>query len=51
MMITVIFLVRVGRRENSLKQMLAKDEKVQDAEDLSSGLGSVTPLMAFSKYL
>ena len=51
MMITVIFLVRVGRRENSLKQMLAKDENVQDAEDLSSVLGSVTPLMAFSKYL
>ena len=49
--ITVIFLVRVGRRENSLKEQLAKSEDVLDAMDLYTVLDSVTPLMAFSKYL
>jgi len=49
--ITVIFLVRVGRRENSLKEQLVKGEGTLDAIDLYTVLDSVTPLMAFSKYL
>ena len=49
--ITVIFLVRVGRRENSLKEQLIKKEDVMDVMDLSTVLSSVTPLIAFSKYL
>ena len=49
--ITVVFLVRVSKRENSLKRQLVKKEDVLDAMDLTSVLGSVTPLMAFSRYL
>ena len=47
----MIFLVRVGRRENSLKEQLIKKEDVLDVMDLSTVLSSVTPLIAFSKYL
>ena len=49
--ITVTFLIRVGRRENSLKEQLVKGEGILDAMDLYTVLDSVTPLMAFSKYL
>ena len=49
--ITVIFLIYVGQRENSLKQQLTLKEDVLDVMDLQTVLGSVTPLMAFSKYL
>lgn len=46
--ITVYFLVKVGIRENSLKQQLTKRENLYDVMDLSTVLGSVTPLMSFS---
>lgn len=51
LIITVIFLIRVGIRENSLKQQLVMKEDLMDMMDLSAVLGSVTPLIAFSKYL
>ena len=49
--ITTYFLVRVNRRENNLKVVLAKKDSVLDLLDLESVLGSVTPMIAFSKYI
>lgn len=49
--ITVVFLLRVGMRERSLKRQLSQKEDLLDVMDLSTVLYSVTPLMAFSKFL
>ena len=51
LVITVYFLISVNRRETDLQTVLAKKDTVLDLMELDSVLCSVTPMIAFQKYI
>ena len=49
--VMVYFIVRVNRRESSIKNELARQDTTYDLQELKTLLNSYRPLMAFSAYL